>query len=318
MGRKQLCWLGALPLALVIVVMTAYRSDMRAAYGRIDGRGKVINSPWGDLEYVRHGAGDPVLVIHGAGGGFDQGELLADAVLGDGFDAIIPSRFGYLGSAMPPDATWDDQANALAYLLDELGIEQAAVLALSQGGPAALLLAVLHPDRVSSVTCLSCGVAASDSEAQAEAGGRGDMLRTVFARDYRYWAASRFFKGQLMGLLGADRDVIADLTPEERRLATQVIDFMNPAAPRSAGVVLDNEAVMPGERIRGIAAPTLIIHARDDLLQLYHNAEFAATTIPNARLMSFAHGGHLVMIVERAAIGAAVARHIRTHSSSSR
>lgn len=314
MRRKRLRWLALPPLAIAVVGFAAYRSDMCAAYARVEGRTHVLDTPWGELEYLRRGSGYPVLVIHGAGGGFDQGEILASAVLGDGFDAIIPSRFGYLGSAMPPGATWDDQANALAFLLDQLGIEQAAVLALSQGGPAALLLAVLHPDRVSSLTCLSCGVAASDSEAQAEAGGRGDMLRTVFARDYRYWAASRFFKRQLMGLLGADRDVIADLSPEERRLATQVIDFMNPARPRAAGVVLDNEAVMPGERIRGITAPTLIVHARDDLLQLYHNGEFAASNIPGARLMSFDHGGHLVMIVERAAISAAVIRHIRTHA----
>jgi 2-hydroxy-6-oxonona-2,4-dienedioate hydrolase len=90
---------------------------------------------------------------------------------------------------------------------------------------------------------------------------------------------------------------------------------MNPAAPRSAGVVLDNEATLPGARISAITAPTLIVHAQDDLLQLYHNAEFAAATIPNARLMSFERGGHVVAIVEREAISAAIAGHIRSSAA---
>jgi 2-hydroxy-6-oxonona-2,4-dienedioate hydrolase len=89
---------------------------------------------------------------------------------------------------------------------------------------------------------------------------------------------------------------------------------MNPAAPRSAGVVLDNTAELPGDRIRAIASPTLIVHARDDSLQLYHNAEFAATTITGARLMSFDVGGHVVVAVQRDRIGAAVREHIRSHA----
>jgi pimeloyl-ACP methyl ester carboxylesterase len=85
---------------------------------------------------------------------------------------------------------------------------------------------------------------------------------------------------------------------------------MNPASLRSAGAAFDNEAALPGVRIAGIQAPTLIVHARDDTLQLYHNAEFAAATIPGARLISFARGGHLVMAVEQATIRRAVGEQI--------
>ena len=47
---------------------------------------------------------------------------------------IAPSRFGYL--------------------LDHLGIKKVAVVTLSHGGPSTLLLAVLHPERVSSLTLI--------------------------------------------------------------------------------------------------------------------------------------------------------------------
>lgn len=72
---------------------------------------------------------------------------------------------------------------------------------------------------------------------------------------------------------------------------------MNPVSRRPAGVTFDHAAAMPNERISAIRAPTLILHAKDDTLQLYRNAEFAAATIPGARLVSFAKGGHLVLAV---------------------
>jgi 2-hydroxy-6-oxonona-2,4-dienedioate hydrolase len=296
-------------------VAGSYMLDMRRAYGRIQGTSTVISSPWGKIEFTQGGSGLPVVVIHGGGGGFDQGELLVQAVLGDGFRWIAPSRFGYLGSDLPEAATWDAQADAFAFLLDHLGIQQAAVVALSQGGPSALLLALRHPERVTSVTCLSCGVAPSTSADQEEANSKGNMLRKVFAHDYTYWPIAKFFKGQLMGMIGASQAVVAELTTEQHSIVVRLIDYMNPAAPRSAGVVLDNEAALPGGRIAAITAPTLIVHAQDDLLQLHHNAEFAAATMPNARLMSFERGGHVVAIVEREAIGAAIAEHIRSNAA---
>jgi 2-hydroxy-6-oxonona-2,4-dienedioate hydrolase len=311
-------WTGLGVGAVCVFVAASFFIDMRRSYARIEGRSTIIPSPFGNIEYTEGGSGLPVLVVHGGGGGFDQGELLVDAVLGHDFHWIAPSRFGYLGSDLPAGATWDDQAHALAFLLDHLGIERVAVVALSQGGPSALMLAVLHPDRVSSLTCLSCGVAPSTSVDQAEANRKGNMLRSVFAHDHRYWPVAKFFKPQLMGMLGASRSVVAELTPEQRDMVVHLIDYMNPAGPRAAGVVMDNEVPLPGERIRAIRAPTLIVHAQDDLLQLYHNAEFAAATIPNARLMSFERGGHVLVLVERDSIGAAVAQHIRATAAAPR
>jgi pimeloyl-ACP methyl ester carboxylesterase len=61
-------------------------------------------------------------------------------------------------------------------LLDHLGIETAAVAALSHGGPSALLLAVRHPERVSLLTLVSAGVASSDDPEQAQANRQGDLL----------------------------------------------------------------------------------------------------------------------------------------------
>ncbi len=302
-------------LTVAILVSVAYARDMKQAYERVRAGGTVIPSPYGDIEFTQGGAGPDVLVIHGSGGGYDQGELIAKAVLGNDFHWITPSRFGYLRSSFHEGATWDEQAHAYAALLDNLGIDQVAVVAMSQGGPSALLFAVLYPERVSSLTLISCGVAASEAEDQAEANAKGDRLVTIFKYDFIYWAIARFFRKQLMELIGVSPEVFAGMSYEQRRLAVRFIDEMNPVSLRSAGAGFDNRATMPGERIASITAPTLIIHAVDDGLQLFHNAEYATDNIPNARLVQFEQGGHFVIGIEQPIISAAVADHILENAS---
>jgi pimeloyl-ACP methyl ester carboxylesterase len=187
-------------------------------------------------------------------------------------------------------------------------------VALSHGGPSALLFAVLYPERVSSLTLISCGVASSAAEAQAQANQKGERLMTIFKYDPLYWGISRVFRQPLMELMGANEAVIVGLTAEQRILVDQVIDYMNPVSLRAAGAAFDNQAALPNERIAAVQAPTLILHATDDSLQLFHNAEFAATNIEKAKLVRFAHGGHLLMAVEVATIRAVTQQLIRDHA----
>lgn len=297
-----------------LLVALAFRSDMRAHRERIRGGGaEVADSPFGPVEFLRGGEGPPVLVVHGSGGGFDQGELLAGAVLDGGFHFIAPSRFGYLGSATPERAGFDDQAHAYAWLLDHLGIGSVAVVALSQGGPSALHFALLYPERVNSLTLLSAGVAPQATEDQEGADAKGRMWVRLFRSDFPYWVASRFLKGQVMGLMGAGREVVEGLDPDQRRRIGEIIDFMNPTSLRGRGAFLDNRNPLPGPLIAGIRAPTLVVHAEDDLLQLFGNGLFAAETIPGARFLRFQRGGHLVVIVEQERVRGAVLEHIRSN-----
>jgi pimeloyl-ACP methyl ester carboxylesterase len=313
--KKVLLWAAAVVVAVTLVMTAAYFRDMNRAYDRVRARGVVVPSPYGNIEYVESGFGPEVLVIHGSGGGYDQGELIANAVLGRNFHWIAPSRFGYLGSGVYEGATWDDQADAYAYLLDQLNIEKVAVVAMSQGGPSALLFAVLHPERVSSLTLISCGVAPATTSDQAQANEKGNALTTIFRSDLAYWLVSKLFRKQLMGLIGASDEVIAGLSSDQLQLFERFIADMNPVSLRTAGVILDNTLTLPGERIAAITAPTLILHATDDSLQLFRNAEFAATTISNSSLMRFGRGGHFLIGVENPVVGEAVRNHIRKHTS---
>jgi 2-hydroxy-6-oxonona-2,4-dienedioate hydrolase len=315
MFRGILGWIAVMLILAVVLVLAAYVRDINRAYERVRGKSTVISSAYGDIEYTEGGAGPHVLVIHGSGGGYDQGELIVQAFLNDRFHWIAPSRFGYLRSTFHDGATFDDQAHAYAALLDHLGVEKVAVVTFSHGGPSALLFAVLYPERVSSLTLVSVGVVSTPTGDQTQAAQKGSALVTIYKHDWLYWGMTRLFKKQFMGLMGATDAVIAELTPGQQELVDRIIKEMNPVSPRSAGVVFDNRAMLPGDRIAAIQAPTLIVHATDDTLQPYHNAEFAAATIPGAKLERFDRGGHLLMAVEQATIHAAVQKHILDHAS---
>lgn len=310
---SPLLWILLPLLGIEVFLAIWFVLDTRRAYARITGHSTIVPSPLGNIEFKRGGMGVPVLVIHGSGGGYDQGELIATAVLGMDFDWIVPSRFGYLRSTFHQGATFDDQAEAYAYLLDYLDLRRVAVLALSHGGPSALLFAARYPERVSSLTLISCGVASSSEASQAEANQKGNALTMIFKFEVLYWLVRTFLRKQLMQLMGVTHQVVEKLITEQRMLVDQVIDGMAPVVPRYAGVVFDNQAVMPNDRVAIIQAPTLVIHAVDDMLQLFHNAEYAVTHIPGARLVSFKRGGHLLLAAEQSAIQAEVRRFILAH-----
>src|SRR5215472_7409005 len=100
----------------------------------------------GGLEYLRSGEGPAVLLLHGAMGGYDQSVRLGRAAIGEtGFDGIAVSRPGYLGTPLSAGRKPEEQADLCARLLDRLGIEKAAVVAVSGGGQCALQFALRHP-----------------------------------------------------------------------------------------------------------------------------------------------------------------------------
>ena len=297
-------------IVLTVMVLMKYQKDMGVAYERVQGKSSTVSTSYGNVEYTEVGAGPEVLVIHGGGCGYDQGELLAQAVLGDEFRWIAPSRFGYLGSSLPEGATYDDQAHAYAELLDHLQVEKVSVIALSAGGPSALTFALLHPERISSLTLISAGATNVLEQEGKQGVKQGKMLANIIQNDFLYWGTTKLFKNQFMQLMGANKEVIADLSPQQLEFMGQFIDYMNPAALRKSGAVFDHYAKLPNERIAGISTPTLVVHAQDDTLQPYQNAIFTSSTIPGARLLSFEKGGHFVVAIEESIVRQEVYNHI--------
>src|SRR5690242_8650438 len=136
--RTTLAIISALLAGFGVFVYLEYSRDIRAARARISSGSEVINTSCGPIEYAEAGTGPAVLVIHGAGGGFDQGLDLAQPLIDAGFRVIAMSRFGYLRTPMPAVASPEAQADAHACLLGALKIGRVGVIGGSAGAPSAM------------------------------------------------------------------------------------------------------------------------------------------------------------------------------------
>jgi hypothetical protein len=62
---------------------TAYEIEIRPIRSRVLAGGSIAETTKGKVEYSVAGSGAPLLSIHGAGGGYDQGLLIAKALVAD-------------------------------------------------------------------------------------------------------------------------------------------------------------------------------------------------------------------------------------------
>ena len=89
--RRVLLVLATAVVVLAVYVAVQFRADMRAAHAALASYETVaVDTSFGSIELVDVGRGFPVLSIHGTGGGFDQGLVLADGLR----DALDTRRRG--------------------------------------------------------------------------------------------------------------------------------------------------------------------------------------------------------------------------------
>lgn len=115
---------------------------------------KVAKLPMGDMEYATYGEGKPILILHGGGGGYDQGIFFFKRYVPEGYQIICPSRPGYLGTPLSTGKTSEEQADAFAALLDYLNIPSAIVVSLSAGGLYLYPFAIRHPQKTTAIIAI--------------------------------------------------------------------------------------------------------------------------------------------------------------------
>ncbi|UCG41423.1 MAG: alpha/beta fold hydrolase, partial [Acidimicrobiia bacterium] len=145
---------------------------------------RVVETARGPIEFVELGRGPAVMVSHGTMGGWDQSELLIRTLTEPGFRYLALSRPGYGRTPLSSGQTCEEQADLLAALLDSLDIEQAAIIGVSGGGPAALQLALRHPGRVWGLVLVStCARKAKTPKPPPGWGLMANLLRWKWLRD---------------------------------------------------------------------------------------------------------------------------------------
>ena len=253
----------------------------------------VVKTDEGTIQYGVSGSGEPVLMIHGAGGGYDQGLLLADRFLPKDKMVIAVSRFGYLNTPLAKEPTEDHQAALYKALLDQIGIDKVDVVAVSDGGPSALKFCIRYPERVKSLTMM-CAKSMTPPELTA---AQAIVFGTIFDNDFLFWMVTEYIQSDLLNILGVSKEVQEKMTPEEMKMAKEFFEIMSPISLRKEGIFNANvqfKELSPEDYpIWEIKAPTLVIHAEDDTLQPFYYATYTHEKIPNSELLSFKEGGHM-------------------------
>ncbi len=300
-GSVRIAVSGLITLILLVAVTLIwwrFDKDMKKAAARAAQGSVLMATRCGPIEYQEAGTGAPLLVVHGSGGGHDQGMAFAGALAQQGIRVIAMSRFGYLRTPMPADASPAAQADAHVCLLDALGIRKAAVLGGSAGAPSAMQMAIRHPDRVSALVLMvplaykpgALADSAPPLSPQVE-----KMLMDLVGSDFLFWAGLHVARDQLIKVvLATPPERVAAASPQERARVNAMLDHILPVSARAEGLRSDtavgkNMQRMPLESIR---APTLIISTRDDGYGTYASAQYTASRIAGAKFIGFEAGGH--------------------------
>lgn len=240
-----------------------------------------------------------MLVVHGAGGGFDQGMDIADPLITAGYRVIAVSRFGYLRTPMPAEASAEAQADAHACLLTALGVQRAAVIGASAGAPSSLQFALRHPERCAALVLLVPAVFTPRPEGAAPVHtprGTSLMFDTALRSDFVFWAAQHVAPALLgRAILATPAAVLASADAAERARVARIQLHILPVSRRRAGLLNDSAiiAAIPRYDLERILAPTLTLSVEDDLFGTYEAARYTAAHIPDADFAGFATGGHV-------------------------
>jgi len=266
---------------------------------------QIVHTAKGPIEFdCTEGHGPVVLAVHGRLGGCDQARIMTEWIDPTRYHILSPSRPGYLGTPLETGRTMEQQADALAALLDILGIERATVVGASAGGPPAYLFAIRHPKRIAGLIVID-GVSGHYDMPEAA----GPLRQVIFVSDLGQkmlqkvgvWNPRVVLQDlfQSEGLF-AKRQIekhIEHVMADERLLAfvKAFTDTMSPDRLRKLGTENDIEQFsqyhhLPVERIR---CPSLIVHGTHDADVKFYDGVYAYEHIPNAKRFWIEEGSHL-------------------------
>jgi len=290
---------GALLAGVIAFAGITYWRDLAEAKARLASGSLIAKTPCGPIEYAVLGAGPPVLVVHGAGGGFDQGLEFGRPLADRGFRVIAMSRFGYLRTPLPADASPAAQGDAHACLLEALGLPKAAILGGSAGVPSTIEFCVRHRERCAAMALLVPALLPSLPTAlprMRPAAAPSFPFAWIVGSDLFFWLNTKLARNLLLERLFATpvRD-FEQASPDEQARILRVMRIALPVSRRKEGLWNDIGIVTSPapHALERISSPTVVFAVEDDLFGTYLPSRALAARIPGARFVGFPTGGHL-------------------------
>ena len=190
------------------------------------------------------------------------------------------------------DFSLDAWVQDLETVVDDLGLDQFPLLGVSQGGAVAVAYAARHPDRVSRLVLFGAYVQgrlrrATSDEQRREAALQVEMVRLGWGREDP--AFRRFFTSSFIP------DAPPELWESFAKLLRRTTSAENAARLLESWAEIDVT-----EDATRVQAPTLVLHARDELRVPSEEARRLAALIPGARFVPLASRNHLLRADEPA------------------
>jgi len=238
------------------------------------------------LYYEVHGDGPPLLLVSGLGGvaSFWSPHVTALAarfrvILHDhrGTGRSSPSKIEYSVAQMTDD---------LVQLMDHLALASADLVGHSTGGAIGQTLALDHSARIGRLV-LSATWTTADDYFRRMFEVRSEILRTSGAEGY--------VRSHALFMLPATwvRDRIGRMRAQEDD-AIRAFPHVDIMLSRIRAILrFDRRADLPN-----LAAPTLVMGARDDIVTPAYFSEELGRLIPNAETVILDSGGHFFPVVE--------------------
>ena len=248
------------------------------------------------LWYDEAGSGPVLLLLHGGLGDSGLWEPVVP-FLAERF-RVVRTDLRFFGRSTGPAASWSWHDDVIG-VLDELGVERAALAGLSLGGRLAIEIALDHPERIAALALVAPGLAGhaaapySDEQAArydaAEAEGDFDAMLAV---DLEVWAP-----------LGADEQIarLWFATPDANPLPGG-IEPRWPAGPPAS------------ERLGELSVPTLVVTVSHDPKSFREIGPLIAAAAPNARHVEL-DSDHYVTLREPELVAATLLGFLTPHLS---
>jgi pimeloyl-ACP methyl ester carboxylesterase len=273
----------------------------------LDAVGETSYAPCGDLSLAYQVFGDGPVELVLAGSFVSHVELFWTmpefeaffGQLGTFCRVVMFDKAGVgLSDPVPQVRTLDDRAAEIEAVMDAVGFGKAVLFGMSEGGPAAMVFAATRPERTRALilagTFAYTGITGWDDLERDAAEVRARAVPEL-GEDYTPSTeqVARFQQfGQAIRSSWGSGEALRCLLPSVRSTRQLAMLERMSASPGMARATaesafrIDVRPILPT-----IAAPTLVIHAREDFVPV-EGGRYIAHHIPNARMIEVEGNDH--------------------------
>ncbi|WP_067903036.1 alpha/beta fold hydrolase [Nocardia vaccinii] len=233
--------------------------------------------------YLEAGAGAPIVLLHGSGPGVSSATNWSRTIpaLAQRFRVLAPEMLGFGGTARleGQEYSMDMWVDQVIGFLDAIGLDRACFVGNSLGGVVTLQLAMRYPERIERMVLMGApGVGMTMTEGLKALRAYEPSLenmRELLTKHFAYNPA-----------------IVTDELIRARYHASAAPGELENYRAIHRGQVSKVNQPLTAEAVRGIDAPALVVHGREDRVVSPEVAWTMANLIPDAELHLFPRCGH--------------------------